>query len=437
MNDINQTKKMLIVSNNPLSKTNNNGKTIASFIKKIPNTNIQQLYFNGEKPSIKGYSYFQLSDYDILKGFFSSKKRGNIYNSDYDNSQCYDTDNYKKYISVKKNTISRIIREFLWLGHWKSNHFIAWLDEFKPDIVFFVAGDSGFAYNIVKFIVNRYNARLISYITDDYIMPRRNESFIDNIRRRYIRKKMLHCINRSNEYFTISDLMKKTYYKLTDKQSYLLMNITPSLSLPNEEINKEDNNSITFIYTGSLYYNRNKIIGLVADAAIKYNKTLSLKSKPIKIKVYSNENLNDEDKKIFTRDKCCEFCGSLNVDELKIELNKADILLFVESFDIEMSEKTKYSLSTKVPEYMSVGKPIFAVGPSEIGSIDYLRDVSFCAFSEEKIYDKMTDMLSSKLEMKKKAAMAKEKFKMNHNVEQQENLFMKICGISAQEKQWE
>ena len=68
--------KILVISNNVLSPTRNNGKTILSFIEGIDKACVRQLYFNGEKPSVEGYSYYQLSDHDVMYGICKKERRG-------------------------------------------------------------------------------------------------------------------------------------------------------------------------------------------------------------------------------------------------------------------------------------------------------------------------------------------------------------------------
>lgn len=428
MNSNHLEKKMLIVSNNPLSRTSNNGKTIASFIDGIAADRIRQLYFNKEQPSIGGYSYFQLSDLDILKGYFLAKKRGRKFNDLFAEAQPTITQQtMQESICVKRNGVSRMMREVLWAAHWKSPQLLAWLDEFQPDVVFFVAGDSGFAYAIVKFIVKRYHCRLVTYITDDYIMPRSAETLIAQTRRRFIRRKMLEAIQHSEEYFTISTLMQDTYESLSGKRSHLLMNLTPSLYLEDEQLRTSQEDTVTFIYTGSLYYNRDKTIGMVADAAAQYNSSRAEGEKPIKIKVYCNREPSKDSKRLFERESCCSYCGSLNPEELKVALNRADVLLFVESFDQKMREKTRYSLSTKVPEYMSVGKPIFAVGPEDIGSMRYLSDVAFCAYSSEELANRIQEIICDSELVKQRVHDAMDKFQTNHDPVKSKETFMDIC----------
>ena len=67
---------VLIISNNVLSKTSNNGKTLYSLFRGFPEGTVSQLFFSGEMPNISGYNYYQLSDADIFFGKASRRFRG-------------------------------------------------------------------------------------------------------------------------------------------------------------------------------------------------------------------------------------------------------------------------------------------------------------------------------------------------------------------------
>lgn len=409
-------KNILLVSNNPLSTTRNNGKTLFSIFKNIKEENLHQLYFSSEIPTISKYSYYQLSDYDILKGLFDNSKRGRIITTATLSNNLKNRFNSKK--SIKKNSLSRLIREFMWKNKWNSNQLINWLNEFEPDIIFFVAGDSIFAYDIVDYIVKKYNSELFTYITDDYIMPRKFDSPIDKIRRNQIRFKMINCIKKSVNYFTISESMKEEYSKITGMKSYTLRNLTESMKISNFETKNKD---IEFIYTGSLYYERDYILGEVAKAAERYNLSNHNKGKKINISVYCNTEPEGNSRQLFEKYDCCKYLGSLDPDELKIKLNKSDVLLFIESFSEKMIEKTKYSFSTKIPEYLSLGKPIFAVGPKEIGSMNFLKNTAICNYDVSDIYINLQKYISSDDCLKEFADLAatkyKEEVKTENNIE--------------------
>jgi glycosyltransferase involved in cell wall biosynthesis len=50
------------------------------------------------------------------------------------------------------------------------------------------------------------------------------------------------------------------------------------------------------------------------------------------------------------------------------------VLLHVEAFDDTVRAYTRLSLSTKIPQYMSSGRPILAYGPGELASCRYIAD---------------------------------------------------------------
>ena len=58
-----------------------------------------------------------------------------------------------------------------------------------------------------------------------------------------------------------------------------------------------------------------------------------------------------------------------------IELqNKADVLVHAEAFDRYNKSLVRCAISTKIMDYLSVGRCILAIGPSDISSVEYLKD---------------------------------------------------------------
>ena len=89
-------------------------------------------------------------------------------------------------------------------------------------------------------------------------------------------------------------------------------------------------------------------------------------------------------------------------------------------------EKTRFSLSTKVTEYLSLGKPIFAVGPSDIGSMDYLFDVAECVFDESEIEDVLKRLLENTERQNQLGILAKQKYEKYHNKEAIQNQLLSL-----------
>ena len=65
------------------------------------------------------------------------------------------------------------------------------------------------------------------------------------------------------------------------------------------------------------------------------------------------------------------------------------MLVHVESFDNKSRQLTKLSISTKIPEYLATGKPIIAIGPREVASLEYLKDCSLWITNKNDIYNKI------------------------------------------------
>lgn len=361
---MNTKKNILIVSNNALSETHNNGKTLSSLVREYPLENLSQLYFSDETPSFNVCKrFFKISDIDILK-----RLNGRAIEKPSSLQANVVTQNKQFYSKIRNIQTARLLREVAWryLSFNKAKLF-KWLDQQQPDVIIFCAGDSLFAYDIVNTIANKYKCKLIVYITDDYILPRLNLSPCWWIRRNSIFDNMQYVINRCDLLLTVSNTMQAKYKEVFSKDSLVFFNRPESLKT-HESFKKSE--KIELIYAGGFHFKRWKVLNKIALAIQDYNKR---HEKQAFLKIYSNSVPN---KKILKKLNIChssKFFGSLNSDQLKTELNRADILVHVEAFDFNSRMSTMLSLSTKIPEYLSINNTILAVGPEEVASIKHLE----------------------------------------------------------------
>ncbi len=404
-------KKILIISNNPLSYTYNNGKTILSYFDCLDSKYISQLYFSFQYPEVNDYHYFQITDYDVIKGRIYQNLRGREKFENNISSQ--NKMSIKKYVG--RNYLFLIIRELIWFNSWKSNKLDKWLNDHKPDVIFFVAGDTGFAYNICNYIVKKFNCKLAVYITDDYIIERKKETILQRIYRIYIYKKLKQCLKNANLLITVSPIMKQVYKEKFNWDSIIAVNMSDNLY--EEQCREKKDDIIHFAYSGSLYYGRNKTLELLAKSIEIFNEKYKIKS-CLDIYTFSND-FND----LFNL-PYVYYKGALNQIQLKKELNRIDILVFVESFDIEQIEKTRLSLSTKVPEYLSLKKPILTIGPEGIGSIEYLKDVSFYINSIDNLTEKIIKFIDNRNIQKILTDKAYNKYIKYHNKKKNQKILL-------------
>lgn len=400
--------RILIISNNVISRTKNNGKTIASIFEEYPKENIRQLYFSSELPEdIKLNGYYQISDSDVLKSLIqSSTSVGRVQSTSIMN-MVYSSKEKERKIPI--NNFTRLIRELIWkFNYKKSESLIEWLDDFQPQKIFFVGGDSIFAYEITSLIKNKYNSKLLTYITDDYILPRKTVSFFWWIRRNLLLRKMNFLIKDSVALMTISEKMKNEYKRIFKKESLLLMN--KSESLRDESIQKKGNNNIKLVYAGGLHYNRYQVLSEIGKAIASINKK---ENTNIKLSIYTNEQPSDKIIAKINIENGSEYCGNLNREELKIKLNECTIPVHVESFDKKSIESTRLSISTKISEYISLGKPILAVGPKNVASMDYLEGIALCINDESLIESELLRLFFDSNFQNELSEKAREQFEIN------------------------
>jgi hypothetical protein len=419
--------RILIVSNNSLSETKNNGKTIASIFKCFDQNNIAQLYFSDESPDIEKFNiFFNISDSFMISSLIKKKAqyKVKINNRNNKNSISRKLVAYLNRFFNQSNFL-RLIREILWSSNrWNSVELNLWLNSFSPELIFFCAGDSIFAYKIMFYIKKKFGAKLITFITDDYILKRTTINIFWKIRRNMIFRFMSNAVKESDLFATISFKMRSTYKEIFNKESIVLNN---SIELLNENVKKNINHeSIILTYAGSLHSKRHITLAFLAKA-IKIN---NFEGKThIYLKIYSNTIPSKKILRSISVEDSSVFLGSLNKKELEIVLNNSDILVHVESFSKKSIETTLLSLSTKIPEYMSFRKPILAIGPKQVASMHYLSDIAFCINSPKEILSDLKRMISDTNLLDSLSELAFNKYIANHTYQNSINFRSEIIKL--------
>lgn len=371
-------KRTLIISNNALSSQKNNGKTIESFFANYPSEKIAQLYFSEEIPDSKVCNnFFKISDIDILKRIIRKK-----------NEQKEISSEKGEQISVKKSEITRLVREIMWRKCvWNTQVLNEWIKEFQPEVIFFCGGDSGFAYTITNYIQKITSAKLVLFITDDYILNKASSNIFYLLRTRYIEHKIRKCISSTDKFITISDKMGREYEKYLGIESETFLNMSEELPTEKKTIFGEP---IIFTYMGGFSYNRYKVLLALGEAMAQYNGS---HNHNLELKIFSNDTTSTD---IIESLKACPaitYGGRLDAAGVKIQMEETDVLVHVESFDAYCKAKTSLSISTKIPEYLSSKRLILAIGPDDIASMEYLKNVAYCINSENVITQGLIEIM--------------------------------------------
>lgn len=368
--------RVLIISHNCFSKTKNNGKTLMSIFEWWPDDKIAQLYFHNEFPDTSVCKdFFRITDESMLRN--RKALSGERIKAGYrEKTSAYNTHGKSSWIRKYRNlALFGFLRNVLWSsGKWSSKNLWKWLDEFKPEEVFLVGGDSVFSYRIAQKISERFLSPLFLYYTDDYITPRFTFDPFWWINLLWLRRSLKRTLKLVKKVFVIGEDMASEYEEKLGKTCIPIMNSVDvekfNIIVESAENKRALDGVISFAYFGGLHLNRWKSLIRLGEAIKAVTERGRISAS---LSIYSTSSPN---KRMMSRIRELEpyviFAGSVNEKEIVAEMMKFDVLVHAESFDRINRHKTRLSISTKIPEYLATGKPIIAIGPEEIASIKYL-----------------------------------------------------------------
>lgn len=368
--------KVLLVSHNCFSKTQNMGKTFASLFSSFKKEELMQLYLYPTIPNIDICdNYFRITDMDAVRSIIKRGKCGQIIKPEViDESETLfeSVEEAEQYEKINRNSfIVRRLRDLAWkISAWKSKELKQWLKDGKPDVVFYAMGDAMFSQDIAMWVSDFLKIPLVTYVCDEfYFYYKKTNKFnlglVSNIKK---------TIKKSKKLVTICDSLGEAYYREFNVPYKTVMtgssfNIG---SLPN----KEKQNQISYI--GGLALNRWKSLIDISDVVNELNNENLW---DIKLAYYGSEN--EKLKGIV------EYGGRLDLEGVKNTIAESKIVLHIETFDEELKERLRYSVSTKIADSLASGTLLLAYGPSDLASTIHLKENN-CA-----------PVVSDKLELKK------------------------------------
>lgn len=389
--------KILSITYNPYNNNNNNSKTMRSFFEGVPSKDLAMLYMESFSEVDYDFcdNYFRITDQDVLKSVVKlSFKTHNTHPKE--KPQMINEEKIVALSRSKKTAFRRLVRELLWKTNtWDTQELDNWIKEQKPDIIFTLLGANLFMHNIVLKISKRYNIPFIAYFTDDYVLNCSDKTTLGKLHFKLTNKVYRKIIPKASKCYAIGELMQKDYSKVFGRYFGFLgncidLNKFESLFPHTIDLNK----TITISFIGGLHLNRWQTI---CDLGMIIKDINNEKNWTIKIDVYA---LKLEDSVVKKLTECgVEYKGGLTSQGVFDTIKNSDILLHVESFDEKNRVFVKYSVSTKISEYLASKRYIIAYGPHEVASIALIKDNNFgCVLTDLDSYESKKNKIISAIE---------------------------------------
>ena len=384
--------KLLIISHMPFLSYDAMGKTFCSLFSSFKRCELCQLYIYPSIPDVdRCESVYRITDRDVLKGLFKKNLGKVIDESEIGKAgnELFKSAEEKKILKTTKNKrpFRRLMRDVMWkISHWYSKNLVDWINKEKPTIIFIAPGTARFLYDMALKISKKFSLPIVTYICDDYYFVKNNGSFLRRVQVRLLKKKTEKLIARTGMIISICEEIKRNYENEFNVSCKTLMTgasfcVDDAEKYYREE--KHDDNAL--VYLGNIRYNRFKSLVQIGQSLDRVNEDHGT---DYKLKIYTSDK-NDEIIKCLESVKSIKILGFISGEEFLQTLCSAEVLVHTESFDEEMIDLVKNSISTKIADSLASGRKFLAYGPKGIASIDYLNDngLAFVATKESELED--------------------------------------------------
>ncbi len=403
--------KILVLSNNPLSLSNSNGRTLLNMLECFNNSEILNIYVNGNDPALEKGTFYKINEARILK---NKKPYGKYIKESNGNSDAL--------IAKKRKTpLKCLIRSYLWSKKSVYKEILNIAKSFEAERIIIQCGDSDFLIRIACFLSKSLNIKLIAYNSEDYIFKTWN--YIEKKKKRSIffriflsrLKKSYNFLYKTADSFVyLTDMLLNEYLEIFPNQKgYVIYNSSNIKPIGNYD------KTGPIVYSGNLGVGRADVLIQLSQYIHKiFNKKLTIcsltKDSNILSKICNCHNI--------------DFIGKLEYKDNINLLKKSSLIIHVESMEDYYVKDTKNAFSTKIADSLSMGVPFFIFAPSTSAVSKYIKD-NDCAFiANDFVYAESTLRRISSDETFRisKLPNALKTAKLNHNSNKNSLFFYQI-----------
>lgn len=351
--------RLFIVSNEALSQSSSNGRTLWNIVKDIPSENLAQFYLRGNSDKKICLNNYRVSDRDALNAFLHRKGRDENISSE----------PLGRNKEIKRTCRNMVLRTLVWKSYcWWKKDFDGFIDNFNPNVVLLQAGDSPFMFAIARKIAKKWKIPLIMYNSETYVL---REKLYANIKSFDIFHKILQ-LDLKNEYkkfmkqvnFCIyaTDFIENWYQKKYSHQGKSCALYTISgMQECKPTIQKDDEK--TFLYCGNLGLER----PIVLD---EFAKTLYSVDEKAKLKVFG-KFLDEDSEKLLCSNKNVEYGGFIPYEKVLYEIQESTMVIHCESPN--RVEELIGGFTTKIADCLACGKPFLVYATRKYPFVQYLE----------------------------------------------------------------
>ncbi|RYX87908.1 glycosyltransferase [bacterium] len=254
-----------------------------------------------------------------------------------------------------------------------------WLEDYNPDILY-VQVQARDEVLFVKKLHSFLKKPMVVHMMDDWPSYISSTGLFKHYWQKKIDREFRILINQADLLMSISDEMAKEYKSRYGKNFITFHNpVDIVFWKQSQRTNYNLEISPIVLYAGRMGVGIESSLKLISEAILKVNKELNIS---IKFVLQTQEKLS-----WFDKYNCVKHDSFVEYNDLPKRFSEADFLILPYDFLQKSIRYIKYSMPTKVSEYMVSGTPIIVFAPEETAMVKYAQEFEWAKVITENDID--------------------------------------------------
>ncbi len=244
-----------------------------------------------------------------------------------------------------------------------------WMRDFRADLVYSMLGSVRLT-KITGLAARTCGVPVVPHFTDDWPATLYDNGELFGRADRAVQEAVARLIRLAPLGMVISQPMAQEYGRRYRIPFSAFANCVDETFFATPHDTSDQQPVTELVYVGALHLNRwqsLRDIGAALDSVAEAGL-------PVRLTIHAPERDLAQYRRHFAHLGRVRLGPSLTSDEVPAALHSAAVLVHIESFDEEIRRYTRYSVSTKIPQYLASGRPILGYGPAEVASMNHIRE---------------------------------------------------------------
>ncbi len=244
------------------------------------------------------------------------------------------------------------------------------IEEFKPDVIYSLLGNIRIT-RLVHDLSLRLCVPVVPHFMDDwlttYAVP--DKSAGSWLHRQVLNRAVRRLFRHVPLGMAIGDMMAREYSRKFDREFFPFMNPVEMVTDGSGCLRRAAG-PLVFVYIGGLHLRRDEALSDVIDMLSEINRSGVV----AELRLYTPDTDKHKASKLAACCSAVRYSGSVPAHDIAEVLRQCDVAVHVESSQASVAQYTRFSVSTKIPQYFAAGLPVLSYGPPDSASSSYIVD---------------------------------------------------------------